>query len=197
MSKGQLTRQTILEHAAGLASRIGLEGLSIGKLAEALNLSKSGLFAHFRSKEALQIQVMEHAAERFVETVIKPALKAPRGIPRLRAIFDRWRKWPEANSMAGGCLFVAAATELDDRPGPARDYLVQQQKDWQETLATIAKTAISEGHFSDDVEPEQFAFEFYGIMLAYHFSSRLGIDPEADLKADRAFKALIAKSQIH
>ncbi|HKY62831.1 MAG TPA: TetR/AcrR family transcriptional regulator [bacterium] len=197
MSKGQATRQSILEHATSLASRIGLEALSIGKLAEALNLSKSGLFAHFRSKEALQIQVMEHAAERFVETVIKPALKAPRGIPRIQAIFERWRKWPEANSMDGGCLFVAAATELDDRPGPARDYLVQQQKDWQETLATIARTAISEGHFSDDVDPEQFAFELYGIMLAYHFSSRLGIDPAADQKAERAFKALLAKSQIH
>lgn len=197
MSKGQATRQSILEHAAGLASRIGLEALSIGKLAEALNLSKSGLFAHFRSKEALQIQVMEHAAERFVETVIKPALKAPRGIPRLQAIFDRWRKWPQANSMGGGCLFVAAATELDDRPGPARDYLVQQQKDWQETLATIAKTAIAEGHFGDFVDPEQFAFELYGIMLAYHFTIRLGIDPDAEAKADQAFKALIAKSQVH
>ncbi len=197
MSKGQATRQSILEHATCLASRIGLEALSIGKLAEALHLSKSGLFAHFRSKEALQIQVMEHASERFVETVIKPALKAPRGIPRLQAIFERWKKWPEACSLSGGCLFVAAATELDDQPGPARDYLVQQQKDWQESLATIAKTAISEGHFSDDVDPEQFAFEFYGIMLVYHFTMRLGIDPEANLKADRAFKALITKSQIH
>lgn len=197
MSKGQETRQSILKHALGLASRIGLEALSIGKLAEALNLSKSGLFAHFRSKEALQIQVMEHAADRFVETVIKPALKAPRGIPRLQAIFDRWRKWPALNSMGGGCVFVAAATELDDRPGPARDYLVQQQKDWQETLATIANTAIAEGHFGDFVDPKQFAFELYGIMLAFHFTMRLGIDPEAEAKADQAFRALIAKSQIH
>ena len=125
MRKGELTRQSIVEHAAGLASRIGLGGITIGALAGDLDLSKSGLFAHFRSKEALQLQVLEHAAARFTELVIRPALAAPRGEPRLRALFDRWRRWPEASGLPGGCLFVQAAVELDDQPGPARDQLVQ------------------------------------------------------------------------
>src|SRR3954470_4749744 len=121
MRKGEATRQAILDHAAAQASRIGLRGLSIGQLAEELALSKSGLFAHFQSKEALQVQVLEHAAANFVDRVVRPALAAPRGIPRLRALFEGWLAW--GDSQASGCIFVAAAAELDDQPGPARDRL--------------------------------------------------------------------------
>src|SRR4029434_1066244 len=195
MSKGQLTRQTILDHASALASRVGLEGLSIGGLAEDLNLSKSGLFAHFRSKEALQIQVLEHAAARFTEAVIKPALATPRGEPRVRAVFDRWRKWPKENDMPGGCFFVAAATELDDRPAPPRDVLVRQQKDWLDILANVARTAVTEGHFRKNLDVEQFAYELFGIMLAYHYVVRLLSDPKADARADAAFESLITRSK--
>src|SRR6185503_16467831 len=118
---------------------------------------------HFQSKTALQLQILEHARERFVRLVVEPALKAPRGEPRVRAIFERWMGWPAAAGLEGGCFFVAAATELDDRPGPARDVLVQQQRDWLEMIANVVRTAVAEGHFQKSVDPEQVAFEMYGI----------------------------------
>lgn len=195
MSKGELTRQMILDRASSLASRIGLEGLSIGKLAEDLELSKSGLFAHFKSKEALQIQVLEHAEARFLETVVKPALTAPRGEKRVRAVFERWAEWPEKCGMEGGCFFVAAAMELDDRPGPARDLLVRQQKDWQDVLANVIRTAIAEGQFKKTVVPEQLAFELWGIMLAGHFFRRLLDDERAKERTKIAFESLIASAK--
>src|SRR5688572_22009670 len=124
MGKGDETRQAILDHATTLATRLGLQGLSIGRLAEDLELSKSGLFAHFRSKDALQAQVVEYAAGRFIERVIRPALAAPRGEPRVRAIFESWLAWQRRGD-GHGCFFVAAAGELDDHPCPARDVLVR------------------------------------------------------------------------
>ena len=195
MSKGEATRQAIVEHASRLASTIGLQGLSIGRLAEDLKLSKSGLFAHFRSKQALDVQVLEHAASRFIELVIKPALAAPRGEPRVRAVFERWLRWPEASGMRGGCFFVAAATELDDQPGPARDVLVRQQTDWLEIVANVVRTAVSERHFSKKVNPEQFAFELYGIMLSYHMAARLLASKDARQRATTAFESLISRAK--
>ncbi len=191
MGKGADTRQLILDRAAQLASQVGLEGLTIGRLAGALDLSKSGLFAHFRSKEALQLEVLEHAAARFVEAVVKPALAAPRGLPRLRAIFEHWRRWPERSALPGGCFFVQAAAELDDRPGPPRDLLVRQQKDWLDLIANVARSAVSEGHLRRDLDPEAFAFELWGVMLAWHHATRLLGDARADARARDAFEALL------
>ena len=128
-NKGADTRHAVLERAVTLASRVGLGGLTIGTLAEDLQLSKSGLFGHFRSKEALQIQVLDHAAARFVDAVVRPALAQPRGEPRLRSLFHRWLDWARSSPMPGGCLFVAAATELDDQAGPVRDRLELLQRD--------------------------------------------------------------------
>ena len=191
MGKGELTRQAVLEHAATLASQVGLEGLTIGRLAEDLDLSKSGLFAHFRSKEALQIQVIEYASQRFVESVLRPAVRAPRGEPRVRALFERWFDWPRLGGNAAGCIFVALAVELDDRPGPARERLVQSQKDWLEFLANAFRIGIEEGHFAPAADAEQFAHDLYGIMLASHHASRLLRDPRASERAHRAFEALL------
>lgn len=195
MSRGEVTRQMILEHAASLASKVGLEGLSIGRLAQDLELSKSGLFSHFQSKEALQLQVLEFAAARFVDNVVKPALAAPRGEPRLQAFFDHWMNWPKESRLPGGCFFVAAATELDDRPGIVRDRLVELQKDWLDLLASTVRTASSEGHLRPDVDPEQFAQDMYGIMLACHHAYRLLHDPKAGLRARTAFESLLAASR--
>ncbi len=191
MSKGEVTRQAILDRATAVASAAGLEGLTIGKLAEELELSKSGLFAHFGSKECLQVAVLENAAARFVEIVVRPALKAPRGEPRLRALFAHWSLWPKKSRLPGGCVFVAAAVELDDRPGPARDCLVKQQRDFLGLLATTAKSAIAEGQFRKDLDVEQFAHDFYAIMLGYHHAFRLLRDPRADKRAARAFESLV------
>lgn len=193
MRKGEVTKQAILERAACLASQVGLEGLSIGRLAEDLVLSKSGLFAHFKSKETLQVQVLEHAAARFVEAVIKPALAAPRGEPRIRALYTRWKAWPQQSGMSGGCFFVAASAELDDRPGPARDLLVQQQRDWLDVIANVIRSGVKDSVFKKNTDPEQMAFELWGIMLAYHDAARLLGDPQSNARADTAFESFLLR----
>ena len=186
--KGEATRETILDHAVHLARRVGLEGLTIGRLATDLNLSKSGLFAHFKSKEMLQIQVLENAAARFVATVLRPALEKPRGEPRLRALFENWLEWERR---PGGCVFVQAAADLDDREGPARDRLVDLQKQWLDAIATTARGARREGHFQANVDPGQFAYELNGIILAYHHAARLLREADAEPRARKAFEALM------
>jgi AcrR family transcriptional regulator len=191
MSRGGITRTTILEHASGLASQLGLEGLTIGRLANDLDLSKSGLFAHFQSKEALQLQVLEYAANRFIQTVSRPALALPRGEPRLRAVFEGWLDWPRTSGLQGGCFFVAAASELDDRPGPVRDRLVELQREWLGFLAKGVRMAVAAGQFRSDVDPEQFAQDAYGVLLAYHHASRLLRDSKADVRARTAFENLV------
>lgn len=191
MGKGEITRQQILDHAVALASKVGLGGLTIGNLADDLNLSKSGLYAHFQSKEALQLKTLEAGAEKFVDIVVKPALNAPRGEPRLKALFENWCRWPRLSSLQGGCLFVQAAAEFDDLAGPVREKLVQLQKDWFDVLASAARTAIAEGHFRADVDVEQFAYDLYGVELMFHHATRLLRDPRAEEKARRSFEALL------
>ena len=195
MRKGEQTREAILLHALRLATQIGFEGLTIGRLADDLKLSKSGLFAHFKSKENLQLEVLRMASRRFIDEVIKPALTAPRGERRVRALFDRWLAWEASPSLPGGCPFMAASMELDDRPGPARDLLVKSQKDWLETIAHTAGTAIQEGDFDADLDTEQFAHEVNGIGLAYTHASRLLKDPRARARADLAFEALVVRAR--
>lgn len=192
MRKSDVTHHAILEHATGLASKVGLEGLTIGGLADELDLSKSGLFAHFRSKEALQVQVLDYGAAVFVENVVRPALGAERGEPRMRALFDRWLDWARSSPLPGGCLFVQATVELDDRPGPARDRLVEYQRQWLDVIATSLQKGIEAGAFRSDADTMQFAHDLYGVMLAYHHASRLLHDPEAENRARRAFDALLS-----
>jgi AcrR family transcriptional regulator len=182
----------VLDRAVEVARRIGLSGLTIGSLAEQAELSKSGLFGHFRSKEALQLQVLEHARARFEEAVARPALRMPRGEPRLHELFDRWMVW---DALPGGCPFVAAATEFDDRPGAVRDRLVRDERDMFDMIATVFRTGIAEGHFRGDADPEQFAQDFYGVVLARHHTLRLLGDERADTRARRAFEALIAAAR--
>jgi AcrR family transcriptional regulator len=195
MRKGERTRATVLDHALAQASRVGLEGLSIGGLAKAVGLSKSGLFAHFDSKEALQLQVLDTAARRFIEKVITPALRRPRGEPRVRAMFDNWLDWEEAEFLPGGCPFIAMANELDDRPGPLRDMLASAQRDWLEALSTAARIAVDEGHFRAGLDTRQFAYEIYAIMLAYNHFRRLLRDPEAEPRARASFERLVETSR--
>jgi AcrR family transcriptional regulator len=193
MGKGELTRHAILERAVSLATQLGLEGLTIGKLADDLCLSKSGLFAHFQSKESLQLAIVEFASLRFVEATVKPSFTAERGEPRVRALFDNWLSWPKRSGLAAGCFFVAASVELDDRPGPVRDRLVKLQKDWLDTIAQAVRIAVAEGHFHKDVDPDQFAYEMYGMMLVAHHSTRLLRDPAADRRARTAFEHLLSR----
>jgi AcrR family transcriptional regulator len=190
MSKGEATREAILDTASRLARSVGLGGITIGTLATSTELSKSGLYAHFRSKESLQVQILEHTRARFVAEVVAPALSAQRGEPRIRSLFENWLTW---DSQPGGCLFVAASSELDDQPGPVRDRLVRYQQDWLDALAEVYRTGVAEGRFTG--EPEQFAFEVDGIMLSHHLSGRLLGDPSTAGRARHAFDALLDRTR--
>src|SRR4051812_2697378 len=191
MGKGSETPDRIPEQAARIATREGLGGLTIGSLPPELGLSKSGLFAHFGSKEELQCQVLQAAATRFQEEVLRPAIAAPRGEPRIRALFDRWLAWTNREDMPGGCLLIAASIELDDKPGPQRDYLVLAHRGRVAALAKAASLAVEAGHFRADLDPEQFAFDFYSITLGYHDHNRLLCDPRAEERARSAFERLL------
>ena len=193
MSKGEETRQAIVDQALELVSTGGLDKLTIGSLANATGMSKSGLFAHFRSKEQLQLQILDAARRRFVDMVIAPALKEPRGEARIRAMFNRTMKQWE-DELPGGCIFHAVSAELDDQPGPARDYLIEIQRDYQESLKRAARIAIEEGQFREDLDIEQFAFELGSITAAYHHCGRLLGDPLAEEHASKAFEALLERS---
>jgi AcrR family transcriptional regulator len=194
MSKSEQTHEAILDEATRLASRIGLEALSIGELARALGMSKSGLFAHFGAKEVLQREVLEHVAGVFIAEVIRPALRAPRGEPRLRLVFENWLRWSTARH-EGGCPFVQASVEYDDRPGPLRDYLAGEQTRWLDFLAEATELAIAAGHFRAAVDPQQFAFELNGLMLSYHHAARLLRDPGAEIRVRTAFENLLTRSR--
>jgi AcrR family transcriptional regulator len=194
MSKGEETRAVILDEALGLASRVGFDGLTIGGLAEQTGMSKSGLFAHFRSKEQLQLQTLAHARRRFIDTTVRPTLSAPRGEPRVRELFDRWLAWA-TQALPGGCIFAAGSIEFDDQPGPMRDALVADERDWLDTIATVAETAISEGHFHPATDPRQIAFEVHGVMLGYHHAARLLRDPDAATRAHRAFEGILDRAR--
>lgn len=189
MSKGEDTRGAVLDAALALAGVEGLAGVTIGRLADKVGMSKSGLFAHFASKENLDVAILEETIARFVAQVVGPALKLRRGEARFIGLFERWLAWRDA--LPGGCIFVAAMVELDDKPGPARDVLVGAQKDWLETLATAARIAIDEGHFRSNVDATQLAHEVYCLGVGHHFVARLVRDPKADARTRAAFKRVL------
>jgi AcrR family transcriptional regulator len=194
MSKGESTRSSILHRALDLASEIGLEALSLGGLAKRVGMSKSGIYAHFESKEELQRQVLDATAARFIDVVVLPALKQPRGLPRVEALFAGWLRWSTAE-LPGGCPFIAAATEFDDRPGPVRDTLVAHLRDVTGMVARAARISVEEGHFRKDLDVDQFAFEVWGLLLAHHHFCRLMRKDDARTRAGRAFADLIEKSK--
>jgi len=172
LHKGQQTRAAILDAALALASHMGLEGLSIGALAEVTQMSKSGVFAHFGSREELQISVIREYHARFEAEVFAPSMHEPRGLPRLRVLFERWvrRVTVELDS---GCIYISGAVEFDDRPGPVRDALVTMVQAWHAALGRAIRIAIDEGHLREDTDPQQMLFEVHGLILALHHDARL------------------------
>jgi AcrR family transcriptional regulator len=152
----------------------------------------SGLFAHFGSMDALDVAVVEEASRQFVQEVMVPALREPRGEPRVRALFQRWITWGQR---PGGCFFVGAGAELDDRPGPPRDALVRACEDWVDELAKAARIAVREGHFAASLDPDQFAFELYGIMLSFHQFHRFLRDPASLTRTHQAFDRLVGSAR--
>lgn len=195
MSKGEQTRQQIISQALLMASRQGLEQVSLGALADSLDLSKSGLFAHFKSKEALQLAVVHETIARFTQMVVMPALAQPRGLLRLRTLFERDLEWIRGTARSGGCLFMTLSQEYDDRPGPIRDLLVESQRDWRHTIARVAKTAVETQELHSSLDTAFFAFEFEGIAMAFQRSLKLLADRHAVTHAHTAFENLLRRSQ--
>jgi AcrR family transcriptional regulator len=195
MGKGAATREAVIDEALRQAVDLGLEGISLGGLAEALKLSKSGLFAHFRSKEALQIAVLDEAAERFRRKVVEPALTAPRGAPRLRALFERWLDWIEGEPSMNGCVFAVASQEFDARPGRVRDRLVEVQGEWHELLARVATDLSSEGR-APAAYGRQVAFEVVGLGLSFQLHGKLMNRRDARMRAEEGFERLLRESAV-
>jgi AcrR family transcriptional regulator len=188
--KGDATRAAIVEAALALARRDGLEGLTIGVLAEQMRMSKSGVFAHFGSREELQLAVMKEYSARFVDEVLRPAVRRPRGLPRLRALLENWLALL-ARELEQGCLMISGASEYDDRPGPLRDAVVQIVEGWKRELLRAIEQARDEGHLRRDVDAEQLVFEIYGLMLALHHDARLLHSPDSVKRARAGLARLL------
>ena len=190
VTKGAATRDSIIDRAYQIVRKEGFEGLSIGSVASSVGMSKSGVFAHFGSREDLQMAVLDAAAQRFTEQVFLPALRERRGLPRLEAIGRRWMKW--LRSEQGGCPMVSAAIEYDDRPGAIRDRVIVYQTRLRKELARAIAMAIDSGELRADTDPAQLAFEIFGIELAMHHDSRLFGFDDAIGRSERALERLIA-----
>jgi AcrR family transcriptional regulator len=190
LQKGQQTKAAIIDAALGLATQVGLEGLSIGALAEIMHMSKSGVFAHFGSREELQISVIHEYHHRFEQEVFYPALKAPRGLPRLRALFDNWMKRTSVE-IDSGYIYISGAVEFEDRTGPVRDALIQSVNTWLAAMRRAIDIAIEEGHLRPDTDAGLLCFEIHGLILALHYEARFLLRPEALQRAVTAFDRLI------
>jgi AcrR family transcriptional regulator len=188
--KGQQTRAAILEAALSLASQMGIEGLSIGALAEVTGMSKSGVFAHFGSREELQISVIREYHERFEEEVFRPAIRQPRGLPRLRALFENWVA-KVATEIDSGCIYISGAVEFDDRPGPVRDALAGMVVTWHGSLVRAIRMSMEMGHLLPDTDPMQMQFEIHGLILSLHHDARFLRSSGAVDRAHKAFERVL------
>ncbi|MDQ3187802.1 MAG: TetR/AcrR family transcriptional regulator [Pseudomonadota bacterium] len=196
LRKGDLTRAAIVEAALQAASRDGLEGLTIGTLAEQMRMSKSGVFAHFGSREELQLAVLKEYVHRFVDDVLRPAVSKPRGLPRLEAILERWVAFL-AREMMRGCIMIAGAVEYDDVPGPQRDEMVAIITGWKHELVVAIRQAVAEGHLQARVDAHQLVFEIYGLMLAMHQDARLLRSADSAKRARAGLRRLIGDVRIN
>lgn len=192
LQKGQQTRAAILEAALGLASHMGLEGLSIGALAEVTQMSKSGVFAHFGSREELQIAVIREYHARFEDEVFFPAVREARGLPRLRTLFENWIRRVSIE-LDSGCIYISGAVEFDDRPGPVRDALASMVRAWQAALERAIRLSIDEGHLRADTDSLQMLFEIHGLILALHHDARFLRLPGAVDRARVGFDRIVAQ----
>ena len=189
VQRGERTRRQILDAAVHIASVEGLEGLSIGGLAQKLSMSKSGLFAAFGSKQELQLATVDHAAQIFVEQIVRPAMAAPRGLPRLWALCDAKLEYTQKEVFRGGCFFAAASAEFDGRPGPVRERIAAHMKRWLEAILGAVERAQREGHLRADVDAAQLAFELDSYAMGANWAYQLFGDAGAFDRARKATKA--------
>ena len=195
MLKGQQTKAAIVDAAMGLATHLGLEGLSIGVVAEVTQMSKSGVFAHFGSREELQISVIREYFKQFEQGVFYPALEAPRGLPRLRVLFDKWMLLV-AGEVQAGCIFISGAAEFDDRPGPVRDALASSVKTWLAAVHRAVQQAKEMGHLPTDSDESQIAFEMHGLILALHYEARFLKNAGSIARTNKGFDHVLARYGI-
>lgn len=191
LHKGQHTRAVILDAALGLASHMGLEGLSIGALAEVTQMSKSGVFAHFGSREELQIAVIREYHARFEDEVFFPAVRQARGLKRLRALFENWIRRVSVE-LDSGCIYISGAVEFDDRPGPVRDALASMVRTWHAALSRAISLAVEAGELRADTDPTQMLFEVHGLILALHHDARFLRIPGALDRARAGFERTLS-----
>ena len=195
MAKRQAnTGERLLERGLALLSQEGLGGVTLGRLAEQVGISKSGVFAHFSSKADVEIALLEYTAQFAAPHVMEPALKAPAGLPRLEALIQHWFGWAARSGLPGGCPVAAAMFELDDVESPVRDKVLQMEAEWRDTIASFVNEAIAAGELHADLDAPQFVWELCGIYLSHHVSSRFVRDAQADARAETAVQALLARA---
>jgi len=192
--RSSATRDQILREGLALMSRAGLAGVTLGQLADQVGMSKSGVFAHFRSKEDVQIGLLEHMTQFAGPRVVEPAMREPEGLPRLEALVRHWLGWAGRAGLPGGCPVAAGMFELDDIEGPVRDKVLAMEGEWRGLLQQLVRQAIGLGHLREGLDVDQFVWELCGIYLSHHASSRFLHDPGADSKADVAFRALLDRA---
>lgn len=191
LQKGQQTKAAIVDAALRLASQVGLEGLSIGAVAEIMQMSKSGVFAHFGAREELQISVVREYFYRFEQEVFQPVLALPRGLPRVEALFANWMK-RVAVEIQSGCIFISGAVAFDDRPGAVRDALASSVNTWLGAFRRAVLQARQHGHLRPDADADQMAFEIHGLILALHYEARFLNRPGSIVRADTGFSHILA-----
>ena len=194
MAKAVSTRERILDQGVALISQSGLEGVTLGVLADQVGMSKSGLFAHFRSKEEVQISLLEHTAEVGAAHVIAPSMSQPEGLPRLKALVKHWFGWAPRAGLPGGCPVAAGLFEFDDIASPVRDKISEMEAEWRGLLTQTVTEARSLGHLRGDLDVAQFVWELCGIYLSHHVAQRFLKSPDADRRAQTAFQALLARA---
>ena len=192
LHKGQHTRGVLLDAGLGLASRFGLEGITIGALADIVSMSKSGVFAHFGSREDLQIAIIDEYYQRFEKEVFHPALQQPRGLPRLRAMFENWIRRVTEEEVHSGCIFISGAVEYDDREGPVSDALRKAIQTWMAALGRAVEQARTEGHLASGTDAHQMIFEIHGLILSVHYEARFLQNPAAIDRIHRGFERIVA-----
>jgi AcrR family transcriptional regulator len=194
-TKSSATRERILRQGLELMSQQGVSGVTLGQMAERAGMSKSGLFAHFRSKDDVQIDLLDYMARFAAPCVIEPAMREPEGLPRLASLVHHWLGWAERAGLPGGCPVAAAMFELDDRDGPVRDKVVALEAEWRSLLRRLVRQAIEQGHLRDDLDVDQFVWELCGIYLSHHTSRRFLRHADSDARARTAFEALVERGK--
>ena len=194
MGQAISTRERILDHGLALMSQAGLDAVTLGVLADQVGMSKSGLFAHFKSKEEVQIGLLDHMSRLGAERIIAPAMRAPEGLPRLQALVEHWLGWAPKAGLPGGCPVAAGMFEYDDVQGPVRDKIAVLEKEWRILLTQIVQQTIALRHFRKETDANQFVWELSGIYLSHHTAQRFLKSPDADKRAKIAFTALLARA---